>query len=115
MRNKTKGTYRFFRGKGGMVADDIIDRDTNGKGHTSIDLLSLDLFGVKFGSGSFNHFMAEFAKINNVGSRDTLANQSFQGQVDNLGGFLVLGADIAIINRWFPKSPKERMKQTVDE
>ena len=77
-----------------MIADNIIDRHTNRKGHTTVNSLPVDLFGEQLLSLRGNDRVTKLAKINNLGTRDTLSDKSLQSQIDNLGSFLVLGAYI---------------------
>jgi hypothetical protein len=87
-------TYRFFCRQGRVIAHDIIDRNANGKGHSSIHKLSVDLLCVKFGSLCFHDGVSKLAKVQNVGSRNALSHQTFQCQVDNFGCLLILGTYI---------------------
>ena len=87
-------TYSFFSGKGGMVANNIIDRNTNRKGNPSLNCLAVNLFRIQFGSLCFHDGVSEFTEIQDLGSRDTLSDYSFQCQVDNFRGLLVLGTNI---------------------
>ena len=93
--NSTLGTYRFFCGKRRMIADNIIDRNTNGKGHSSIYHLSIHFLGIKLGRRRLHDGMSKLTNIQDFGSRNALSDQSFQGQVDNFGSFLIFGTDIA--------------------
>lgn len=87
-------TYRFFSWKGGVIAYNIVDRNANGESNTSVNELSVNLLGVKFPSLGFHHGMSELTKVQHRGSRNTLSNQTFQGQVDDFRCLLVLSANV---------------------
>ena len=91
-------TYNFFIGQGRVIADNIIDTDANGKGHTSINRSPVHFFGKEFLCLCVDDRVTEFTDIKHLGSGYALRHQTLQGRVDNLGGFLVLGAHIAV--RW---------------
>lgn len=69
-----KETYPFFCGEGRMIANNIIHRDTNRKCNTTINNFAVNLFLVQFGSLCLHNRVAEFAKINDLGSRNALGN-----------------------------------------
>jgi hypothetical protein len=77
-----------------MIAHNVVDRNTNGKGNSSIDQFPIDLFGVQLGSLSFHNGMSKFTQINDFGPWQALSNQSLQGQIDNFCSLLILGANI---------------------
>jgi hypothetical protein len=77
-----------------VIAHDIIDRNAHGKGHAPIDDLTGNLFGKELGRLRDNDSPSEFTNVNNGGSREALRDDSLQSEIDNLGRFLVLGADV---------------------
>lgn len=96
-----------------MITDNIIDRDTDGKGNSTVDSLPLHFFGKQLLSLSCNHRVTKLAKINYLGTRDALSDEPLQSQIDNLSSFLVLGTDITNIsfihqvNRWVGSSSRQ--------
>ena len=82
-----------------MIANDIIDRDANGEGNSSIHKLSIHLLCVKFGGLCFHDGVPELAQVQDRGTRNALTHQTFQCQVHNFGGFLVLGTHITEIEK----------------
>lgn len=78
-----------------MVADDIIDRDANGKGDSAIDDLPVDLFGKELGRLGGHDSLSKLADIQDFGPGQALRDDSLQGEIDNFGSLLVLGANIA--------------------
>jgi hypothetical protein len=78
-----------------VVADDIIHRNAYGKGDSSINDLSIDLFGVQLSTSLCDHGVSKLTKFNNLLSWKTLGDEALKCEVDNLGRFLVLGSDIA--------------------
>jgi hypothetical protein len=88
-------TYPFFRRlQGRVIAHNIIDRDTNGKGDSAIHSLSRHLLGKELGGLRDNDGPAEFTNVNDGCSGKALRDDSLQSQIDNLGRFLVLCTDI---------------------
>ena len=79
-----------------MVADDVVDRNADWEGNSSIDELAINLLGVKLGSLSLHDGVSELAQVQDLGTRNTLSDKSFQGQVDNLSSLLVFGAYITV-------------------
>jgi len=92
----THNTYPFFRNQWTEIAHYIIDRDTNRKGHTSINGLSIDFFGKELGGLCRHDRVTKLAKIEDLCSHLTLRNNTLQRKIDNLGCFLVLGADVTV-------------------
>jgi hypothetical protein len=78
-----------------VIADRVIDRDADWKGDTSVHGDTIDLFGVELGASRRNDGVTKLAEIQYRGTWNTLRDDSRQGQIDNLGGFLVLGTDVA--------------------
>ena len=77
-----------------MIADNIINRDANGKGNSTVNSLAINLLGKKFLGLSCDDSVTEFTQVNNLGSRNTLADEPLEGKVDNLGSFLIFCTNI---------------------
>lgn len=84
-----------------MIAHNVVDRNTNGKGNSSIDQFPIDLFGIQLGSLSFHNRMSKFTQIDDFGPGQTLSDQALQGQIDNFGSLLILGANITTSYRMY--------------
>lgn len=79
-----------------MVADDIVDGDADGKGDAAVNALSVNLFSEEFLARCLNDGGSKLAEVDNLGTGDALLHEALQGQIDDLGGFLVLGTDVTI-------------------
>lgn len=79
-----------------MVANNIVDGNAYWKGDASIDLLSVDLFGEQLGGLRRDDGVAKLAQVNHLGTGQALRDDPLQGQIDNLGGLLVFGTDVAV-------------------
>jgi hypothetical protein len=79
-----------------VIANNVIDRNADGKGHTSVNASAIYFFGKELLCLCVNDGCAKLADIQDLGTRHTLADQTLQGQIHNLGCFLVLGADVAV-------------------
>jgi hypothetical protein len=77
-----------------VIAHHIIDRDTDGKGDSTVHNLSSHLLGKELGGLRDNDGPSEFTNVNDGGTGKALRNDSLHSQIDNLGRFLVLRADI---------------------
>jgi hypothetical protein len=88
-------TYLFFRRlQGRVIAHHIVDRNAHGKGDAAIHHLPRHLFGKELGRLRHNDGPTEFTNVNDTGSGKALRNDALQRQIDNLGRFLVLCADV---------------------
>lgn len=92
-------TYQLFIVKGRMIANNIIDRDANGKSNSTINSFTIDLFGKEFLRLGCDDGVSEFTDINDLGSRNTLPNQPLEGNVNNFGSFLIFCANITVDTR----------------
>ena len=79
-----------------MVANDVIDGNANGEGDALLDGLAVDLLVVELGDGGIDDGGTELAKIDDLGAGDALLDQALEGEVDDLGCLLILGADVAV-------------------
>ena len=59
--NEGNRTYSFFGGEGGMITNDVIYRNANREGDSSIDHFAIDLFCVQLGSLCFHDSVSKFA------------------------------------------------------
>ena len=84
-----------------MVANDIIDGNANGEGNALLDSLAVDLLVVELGDGGIDDGGTELAKIDDLGAGDALLDQALEGEVDDLGCLLILGADVAVFRFCF--------------
>jgi len=89
-------TYQLFIVKGRMIANNIIDRDANGKSNSTINSFTIDLFGKEFLRLGCDDGVSD---INDLGSRNTLPNQPLEGNVNNFGSFLIFCANITVDTR----------------
>jgi hypothetical protein len=90
-------TYQFFRRlQRSVIADDIIDRDTDRKGDSTVHDLSVDFLGKELCGLRHNDGPSEFTNVNDGGPGKALRDDSLQSEIDNLGSLLVLGADITV-------------------
>lgn len=92
--NIESSTYSFFIDQRRVVADDIVDGNANGKGDSSINGLSINLFRVQLVDSSHHDSLPKLTDIQDLGPRNALGHETFQGQIHNLGSLLVLGTDI---------------------
>lgn len=89
-------TYPFFFGQGTVITNTIIDGNANGKGHPTFHGDAADLFGKELARGRVDYGMAKFAKLQNLGADLDFLEQALQGQIDNLGRFLVFRTNVAV-------------------
>jgi hypothetical protein len=89
-------THHFFRGQRRAIAHNIIDGDSHGKGHATIDRLPIDLFRKQFGRLGVDDGRTEFTNVNDFGPRQALTDNAGQGGIDNLSRLLVFRANIAV-------------------
>ena len=73
----TKSTHRLFRGQGGMIADNIVHRNADREGHSSINGLSVDFLCIQLGSLCFHDGVTELAKIQDLSAGDALGDKTF--------------------------------------
>ncbi len=95
-KNDEQGTHRFVRRQRTKVTNHIIHRYANRERDTPIDTASIDFFGKEFLGLRVDDGVSEFTQIQNTGAGNALRYQSLQSEIDNLGGFLVFRADIAV-------------------
>lgn len=93
--NNTRGTYQFFRGQGRVVANDIVDADAHGKGHSPLHYLASYFLCIELVRLSLHDGRSELAQVDNLGAGHALAKQTLQAQIHNLAGLLVLGTHVA--------------------
>ena len=77
-----------------MIADNIIYRDTNGKGNSTVNSLAVHLLGKQFLGLGCDDGVSEFTQVNDLGARKALADEPLEGKVDNLGSFLIFCTNI---------------------
>lgn len=58
---RTCETYSFFGGKGGMIANDVVDRNADRESDTSADGAAVHLLLIQLCSLRFHYCVAEFA------------------------------------------------------
>ena len=90
-----KKTHQLLAAQGGAVADDVIDGDAYGEGNALLHGNSRALLVVKLGGLRFHDSGPELANVQDLGTWEALGGDALQGEVDDLGGLLVLGADVA--------------------
>ena len=62
-----------------MIADNIVDRDTDGKGNSTVNSLAVNLLGKEFLGLSCDDSVSEFTQVNNLGTGKALANKPLKG------------------------------------
>ena len=105
-------TYTLFSWQRTVIADNIIDGHTDGKGHASINGAAiLVAFGKQFLRRGVNDRVSKFTNLQYLGAHHALLYQALECQIDNLGGFLVFGANVAVMGDSDSEGEKEESER----
>mmetsp|Transcript_49295 Transcript_49295/g.148399 ORF Transcript_49295/g.148399 Transcript_49295/m.148399 type:complete len:442 (-) Transcript_49295:1559-2884(-) len=96
---------QFFRAQWRVVAHHVVHRNAHREGDALLDGLPLDLLLVELGGLSVDDGRPKLAQVDDLGPREALPDESFEGRVDDLGGLLVFGTNVAVfafrVHRWW--------------